>query len=380
MATPNASPALARLRQLQGFLARDPANPHLLADVCDAALAAGERETALQAIEAAQLHKLDAPAWLHRRAHVAMCAGAWDDALADLEQLQSSHGQQAALAHDVAWVHLCRGAFDRCRAEIEPWLTGTGLEPSLLARLQALWLRAMHQLGQLPQARDWVQQQQARGRLQPHVAGVASLIAIDLEDFPAAEGLANAALGEADAPVEAFVAGAYVALARKNTTEAVRLLRQALQTSPDDGRTWSAMGMASLQSGDLAAAREHFERAVRTVPGHIGTWHGLAWACLAQPDLAAARSAFSRALELDRNFAESHAGVALVLWAQGDKAVAEHHLRIAERLDPRSVTAGYVRALATGQLTDAKAVHQLAQRLLDRPGFFGGRLADSLPE
>jgi tetratricopeptide (TPR) repeat protein len=157
------------------------------------------------------------------------------------------------------------------------------------------------------------------------------------------------------------------------------LLQRALQQNPRDGRARSALGLASMQAGDIPAARRHFEQAIGTLPAHIGTWHALGWACLLLQDLAAARGAFERALALDRNFAESHAAFALVLLLEGRSGEIDHHLRVAERLDNRSVTAGYVRALRSGALGDAASVRALAERLLDRPGFFGGRLSDSLP-
>jgi Flp pilus assembly protein TadD len=157
------------------------------------------------------------------------------------------------------------------------------------------------------------------------------------------------------------------------------MVQRALARNPADGRARSVLGLASLQAGDIAGARGHFAQAIRTMPGHIGTWHALGWSCLMLQDLAGARDAFTRALELDRNFGESHAAMALVLFMEGRPDESQHHLRVAERLDHRGVTAGYVRALDSGALGDPKSVRALAHRLLDRPGFFGGRLSDSLP-
>jgi Flp pilus assembly protein TadD len=368
-----------RLAQLQGYLAQDPHNAHLLADVCDAALAAGDHEAALRVIETAQQLQLDSGPWLHRRAHVAMARCEWQDALAVLERLRGSSGNHAAVVHDIALVHLCAGDYTACRDALAPALAAPGIDDAMLGRLQALWLRASHHLGQLAQAWEWVEQQQAESRLQRHAMGVASLIAIDLERFAAAGALADQALVDPQPAAEALVAAGYVALARGQTGQAASLLQRAVQDRPRDGRAWSALGLASMRAGDIAGARSHFERAIRTISGHIGTWHALGWACIALQDMPAARSAFTQALELDRNFGESHAAMALMLLMEGRGSEAEHHLRVAERLDPRSVTAGYVRALQSGGLADAKSVRALAERLLDRPGFFGGRLSDSLP-
>ncbi|MCE3271001.1 MAG: Tetratricopeptide 2 repeat protein [Ramlibacter sp.] len=376
---PTAAARANRLRQLQGYLAQDPANAHLLAEVCEAALAAGEHDTALSAIEVAEAHRLEPAAWLHRRVHVAMARCEWDEALALLARVQAVAGHHAALLHDVALVHLCAGHHAACRDAVAPAIAQPGTDAELLGRLQVLWLRSMHHLGLLPEAWQWVEQQQASGGLQRQAMGVAALVAVDLERFAAATALADEALLEPQPTAEALVSAAYVALARRQADRAEGLLRRALQVNPRDGRTWSALGLASLLAGDVPEARRHLEQAIRTLPGHIGTWHALGWACLLLRDLVAARDAFAHALELDRNFGESHAAMALVLLMEGSASESAHHLRVAERLDSRSVTAGYVRAVAGGQLGDARSVRALAERLLDRPGFFGGRLSDSLP-
>jgi tetratricopeptide (TPR) repeat protein len=376
---PIAASRVIRLRQLQGYLAQDPANGHLLAEVCDAALAAGEHDVALRTIETAESHQLEPASWLHRRAHVAMARCEWAEALALLTLLRQQSGNHPALVHDVALVHLVSGDFQACRETVEPRLGDPTIEGEMLAGLQTLWLRCMHQLGLLKDAWAWMEQQRSAGRLQRQAMGVASLMGVDLERFPEASALADEALRDAQPAPEALVAGAYVALARRQPEHAAGLLRRSLAANPRDGRTWSVLGLASLQAGDVKAARRHLEQAVQTLSGHIGTWHALGWACLLLQDLPAVRAAFTRALALDRNFGESHAAMALVLLLEGNGDESEHHLRVAERLDSRSVTAGYVRALASGAVGDAASIHALARRLLDRPGFFGGRLSDSLP-
>ena len=380
--TPTMDPITAarasRLRQLQGYLAQDPANPHLLADVCDAALAAGEHDVALQAIATAASHRMEPAAWQHRRAHVAIAQREWALALELLEALQQSAGHPTFL-HDIALVHFRAGRFAACRETVQAALDDSAIEGDLLDGLQVLWLRSMHQLGLLEEAWTWVGQQRSAGRLQQQAMGVASLIAVDGERLSDARALAEGALAATRPVQEALVAGAYVALAQRQTDDAAGLLRRALASHPHDGRTWSAMGLASMQAGDLVTARRNFEQAVQTIPGHVGTWHALGWTCLLLQDLPAARAAFAQALERDRNFGESHGAMALVLLLEGRGDESGHHLRIAERLDSRGVTAGYVRAFAKGEARDAASVHALARRLLDRPGFFGGRLSDGLP-
>jgi len=332
-----------RLRRLQGYLAQDPANPQLLADTCDAAIAARELQAAARCMEAAESLRLDPVAWTWRRALAALLAG---DAQA-------------------------------CRTLVEPLRDAAVDDAQLRGRLQALWLRACHHLGVLAEAWDWAVAQQGQDRLTPFAAGVASLVAIDLGRLEDARVLAERALRDAGAaPPEALVARAYVALADDDAASASRLLEQAAARQPEDGRIWSARGMVSLRQAALPEARERFERAVRLIPQHVGSWHALGWTCLLQDDVAGADAAFGQALERDRNFGENHAAMALVRTLQGRDADAEQRLQRAERLDRAAPTARYVRALRAGELQDAEAIRAFAARLLRAPGMPAGKLRD----
>ena len=114
------------------------------------------------------------------------------------------------------------------------------------------------------------------------------------------------------------------------------------------------------------------------MPGHIGSWHALGWTRLLLRDLADARGAFEQALALDGSFAESHGAMGLVLALQGDAAQAGRHLAIAGRLDPRNVSGRFAEAVLRCEAADPQRLQALVARLLDRPGLFGGRLADAV--
>jgi tetratricopeptide (TPR) repeat protein len=257
---------------------------------------------------------------------------------------------------------------------------GEVLDAQAREALQCLLLRALHRARRLEEAATWADAQQRAGTLQPGAAAVASMVAIDRDDFTAARTLADAAMRHASPPPEALVARACVAIAEQDPALATDLLQRALEQLPDDGRTWSALALASLQAGDATRARPQFERALGSMPQHIGSWHGLGWSCLALRDVDAALQAFEQAIALDRNFAESHAGLALALLLAGRGAEAETPLAQAERLDRGNLTGRFARAWQRGEVTDRRALQALASRLLDRPGFFGGRLADGLAQ
>jgi Flp pilus assembly protein TadD len=244
--------------------------------------------------------------------------------------------------------------------------------------LQTLWLRATHAAGHVEEGWAWVKARRDAGDLAAAAHGVASLLAVDADDFASAKALADTALANHPDQLEALVARATVALAERDGFAAKEWLARAQQQNPDDGRTWSMLGLASLQAQQLPLAQSQLERAVALMPGHIGSWHALGWACLLQGEYSDARKAFVEALALDGNFSESHGAIGLVLALQGEGAQAERHLSIADRLDPRNVSARFARALLRGETADPDRLRALVSQLLDRPGPLGGRLADGV--
>lgn len=379
-ATPSAD--VRRAQRLSAYLREDPTNAALLADACDAALAAGLHAQTAAHIAAAGALGLDAPDWAFRHARLCIAERKLEQAAALLQRVQTER-EDAAVIHDLAYVRLLQDQPRECRHLLAPWLgagapAGSETPLQTLEALQVLWLRAIHRLNLLQEGWDWVVDSLADGRLQPAAKGVASLLALDLDRFADARALADAALAVSPRQVEAMVARASIALAERDIARAVHLLERALACNPDDGRTWSALGLCSLQARELPLAQTRLERALRTVPAHIGTWHALGWTRLLQQDVAEALTAFRAALELDRNFAESHGAVGLALMLAGEKAQAGEHLERARRLDPANVTGRYARALLAGEAGDLARLLALSDRLLDRPGFASGKLSDAV--
>lgn len=371
--------AATRLARLQGYLSQDPDNADLLAQTCEAAIAAGNHDAALSLVERAKALSLDPHEWTFRRARIAIARRELPLAAQLLAQLQNDMGAHPVLAHDLAWVRWLEGDLDACRALLHPWLLATApraLSEPERAAVQVLWLRASHRLGRVQEAWTWIVAQREVGTLAVAAQGIASLIAIDADRFEEAGVLADAALAISANSPEALVARASVALARQDTPTARPLLEHALHLRADDGRIWSTLGYASLQTGDLPAATAQLRRALDTMPGHVGTWHALGWSLLLQSEREQALDAFDRALALDPNFAESHGALGLVLALAGERERARHYLDVCDRLDRHNVTGRYARALLSGQAGDAHQLAELARRLLNRPGFFGRKLSE----
>lgn len=375
--------ATARLERLRGYLLEDPANPALLADAFETALSCGAHGQAEEWLEAAEALGRDRAPWTFRRARLAIARRDLAGAAALLEGQQRDLGEHPAIVHDLAYVRLLQGDLAACRSLLQPWmeqrdadLQGSA-EAAVQAALQLLWLRALHRLQLLQEAMAWVREQAASGVLHAPARSVASLIALDLGDFTAARDWSDAAMEADPRQMEALVARACVALAEGKAGGATLLLQRALEINPVDGRAWSTLGLATLQERNLPLAQTRLETAVRHLPDHVGTWHALGWTRLLQGARADALEAFDHALALDRNFAESHGAVGLLLALEGRTADAQHHLDVADRLDAANLTARYARAWLAGDARDRDSLNRLALRLLDRPGFFGGKLSDS---
>ncbi|MCJ0764531.1 tetratricopeptide repeat protein [Variovorax terrae] len=385
--TPAISVAHERLAKLEGYLQSDPANPHLLADTFEQALITGEFSRAQVHLNTAQSLSMDRQAWGFREASLLMANRRFEEAGTILMALARELGAHPVLEYNLAQIDFIGADYAACRKRLLPWMSGAVETPIAdgdatalsLDNMRMLWLRSLHHLRALKEAWAWIEENKAVA-LTPEANGVASMIALDVNQPEAALRLSGQALLAMPTQVEAMVTQASLALAQRDAPKARELLGQVLERSPNEGRAWSALGFAGMLELRFDEACKDFEKAVSLMPGHIGTWHGLGWAFVMQRDLSSARRAFEVALELDRNFAESHGGLAVVLVMQRQTAAAQEHIERAIRLDRRAVSAGYAQALLSGEAADAAAVQRLAHRLLgQRDAPLGGKMSQWLP-
>jgi tetratricopeptide (TPR) repeat protein len=381
MKTPASSPAALRLERLAGYLREDPANPALLAEACEAAIACGAHDRALAYVESAERLSLDGAEWGFRRARLAIARRDLDEATQLLRQLIAANGPHPMLSHDLAYVRFLLRDNAGCQELLESWLApgAAVLAPEQLQSLQALWLRAAHHRRALEEAMERLRAWQKAGTLQPAAQGVASLIAVDLNDLEAALALSQSALAADQWQPEALVARACVALTQGQPEFATSLLERAFARNADDGRIWSVAGLASLQVMNLPLAQAQLERAVQSMPDHIDSWHLLAWTRLLQGDRRGALEALRQALARDAESAETHGALGLVLAMEGETAQARQHVDTADRLDPQNDAGRYAHSLLAAEGDNARAVEAVTRDILERSGPFGGRLGDLIP-
>jgi tetratricopeptide (TPR) repeat protein len=370
---PRDDAAHAALTRLLGFLASDPANLALRADVFDRALALGEFALAQQqTIWVLSRTPVDF-GWRHRLAMLDMARNEWAEAGLILQSLLDEGQTDPAITYNLAYVDFACGRFDAAASRLRPLLDSDGAR---LPDILPLLLRCLHRLGALDEALALFEPQIAAAPA-PEAFGVASLLAIDAGRVDLAKGWAAHALRSAPAQHEALVARATLALGERDAPAALRDLEAARQRHPDDGRTLSAIGMAHLLELELGAAHVAFTQAVRQMPAHIGTWHGLGWCELLRKDLPAARAAFDAALALDATFGESHGGLAVVQALAGQAAQADTSIRRALKLDPAGLSARFAQAVRSGEAADPQRFTRLARRVLgQRRTADGQSLAD----
>lgn len=371
--TPIPDALRARIDRLQSFLAQDPDNLNLLADLGDEAIRCGDLATARAAVgHALELQPGD-PYFMLRQSSIAIAARNFDEAIAITARLLEAGHRDAAVRYNHAYALFSARRF----AEAKELLVELHAEDPSNAMVARLLIRAHHYLGELAEAIEV-----ARRHLDSHpqdgdVAGMLSLLYFDTEDMAQAREWSLRAMSLAPDNIDALLAAGGVALAAENAEEARMLVQRGVQVQPRNGRAWLNLGLADMLELDLSAAREKLTRAVECMPEHIGSWHVLGWVQLMQQDIDGAEETFLRALAIDDNFGETHGGLAAVAAVRGQWEKAEEEAKIARRLDPNAMSSHYAQILKLqreGRNDAAQRVIESALKRGNAPA--GGNLVD----
>jgi predicted Zn-dependent protease len=363
-----------KLARMESYLAQDPANPLLLADIIDLSLQAGRIDLARSHVDTARSLLPDDVFFQQREGHVLIAEEDFTAAVVIFSRLHAQHAD-AALGYDLAYGQFRLGQYRDAQATLQPYLA----LPAPSAASVTLMLRCLHHQGQLRAALDLV-------ALHGHTCGedqaflaAASLLYLDDGQMVLARYNADLAMAGDTPPLEAMVVGATVALGQGDLTVAARHYQAVLQRKPDEGRSWSGIGLVSLLQRDLGRAAVQLEQAILYMPQHIGTRHVLGWCKILSHDLDAAAAIFRAALALERNFGETHGALAVIAALRGDRADAEEGIRRALGLDPNGLSARYAQMLLSGGASDpVKLKAQSYALLAERSGPFGGTMADML--
>ena len=163
------------------------------------------------------------------------------------------------------------------------------------------------------------------------------------------------------------------ALGRRQWSDAITNLRQAIRLAPDNAATRLNLGTALYLSGDTAGALEQLETAVRLAPGLSKAYYGIGVIKQAQGLDQEAVAAFSAAVKADPRSVEAQLQLADALRASGRPADALAHYREVRQADPGISQASFGFAMALVQLRryqEARASLEDAVRTYaDQPGF-----------
>lgn len=364
----NAQPELSqRLSQTERYLEVDPGNTDLLAMAIDLSLALGNVECASHHAGVACARYPSDPFFQYRRAHVLAAQSDLAAAETQFASLLQAH-PDVNIAYSLADCQMRLGRYQDALNSMEPYRTSTDLS----AEAATLLVRVLHHLGEFDAAQALVAAQRERLAAEPVFLAAASLMLLDLGDVAGAADLSATALNAGARPLEAMVVSATLALGADDADTAIARFTEVLAINPQEGRSWSGLGLASLLRRDLAAASVQLEQAVKFLPKHIGSWHALGWCRLFSQNLDGAAQAFQTALDLDRNFGESHGAMAVILAARNERDAAAGAIERALRLDPQGLTARYAQMMLNGDATDPARFRAIAYRLLAGRRTVGG--------
>lgn len=157
-----------------------------------------------------------------------------------------------------------------------------------------------------------------------------------------------------------------IALADRDTGEAITLLRRAVELSPDEAEAHYNLALAMAIGGDNAGAVGEFRTAIRLNPGHAGARRGLGVALMRGDGLAESAAELRRACDTAPFDAEAANNLGLVLLRLKDIAGAAAALERAVRINPKLIKAHFNLAQAyqrAGRAGDARSETDLANKL-----------------
>jgi tetratricopeptide (TPR) repeat protein len=155
--------------------------------------------------------------------------------------------------------------------------------------------------------------------------------------------------------------------------EAVRVLRELIETNPQNADACLLLGSLLMEEGQREESISQLTTAVRLRPGSVEAENALGEAYNKFGDTAAARTAFEKAVALKPDYAVAQLNLGQALLTAGELTAAATHLDRAIHLFGRvddTADAHYLRAkVYTAEGAPQQAAAQLEQALSLRPKF-----------
>lgn len=369
------SEANIRRDRLLGFLAQDPGNAHLIAELVDLDLHLGLLSEAECHLQQGLAVAPNEPQLIFQKASLALRSGAVEEAEQLYRKLFEELGVDApGIRYSLAYTLMLKAQYAEVKALLQPIIDHADTPGAT-----ALYIRCLHFLGELEEAIKIAEQYVSEHPADAEVLGALSLLYTDLDDMAKAGEWAQRALQVDPNNTEGLITQGTIDLGQEETEKAIAGFQRAVELKPSSGRAWVGLGLSEMLNLNLDAAKVHLAKATEHLPTHIGTWHARAWNYIVTNDIPAAKSCFLKALELDRNFAETHGGLAVIAVIEGRHQDAEREVQLGLKLDPHCYSALYAKTLLMSRAGHGKVAAKLIENVLTTtpvPG--GGTLADML--
>jgi tetratricopeptide (TPR) repeat protein len=360
MTIESGSAATQRLQRLEGFLAVDPDNRHLLADVIELALSLGLVARAAAAADQAARVVVAGDVRLRTALGLTRLAQhRLPEAEAEFDDLLNVPAPPPEVVFLAAHAQFLQGRHEAALQRFALAPSAADADPQ--ARL--VKARCLHQLGRMEEALAEVEARLQQAPRDADALGLGAVLAYDLGQRARASDWAAQALAQSPYNLAALVTSGTLSLERGELALARQLLEQARLVRQDSGRVWLGLAILNLQELRLAEANAAIDYTVNLMPGHTGSWVARGWCRLLAGDHTGAEASFAEAIERDHNFAEAHGGLAVLHAIAGQRTAAQAALRRALGLDPACAAAQYAQALLAGDVHDLRSLQRFALRM-----------------
>ncbi|MDO8329294.1 MAG: hypothetical protein Q7T36_02355 [Fluviicoccus sp.] len=358
-----ASPDRSRLDRLLGYLDADPANPALLTDALQEAIAAENLDAGDRILSLAARANVTSTGFQAHALHFCLLKTDYEAAAAYGDSALAQGLHHPAVVFNTGFARFYLQRFADCAALMLPYCAANPAH----AAAAVIAARALHHLDREEEALPLLEQALAAEPELPEALGVKALLLYELDRNAEALVCADMALaGDAD-QLDALLAKGEVLLEQDQPDYAAMILQHLVDKHPTCGRGWSDLAQCAFLAMDLPEVERCVRHGVEFMPEHIGSWHLLAWVHILKGETGQAREVLQRSYALDRNFAETHGGLAVVDAMEGLTAEAELGIRRALKLDAGCMSAQFARLLLLKQGGDAVGAEALVKEVLEQP-------------
>jgi tetratricopeptide (TPR) repeat protein len=369
-----------QLERLLGYLATDPTNKILAGETAGVALSSGQPIIALEILDAvAKLISLDGPL-TNLTGLAALQSQDFDRATKTFQGLLDQSPQSHELRYNLAFSTSRQKDIEGALNLLDE-ATTQALPQAALLKVQLL-----HFQGHFEDAMESVKAALHHHPDEIALLGIASVLAMDLEDTSFARSCAqrsislyqDGAIGRSANP-DALTTIGYLTLDDGDLTSAVSFFENAIVASPFAPRAWIGKGLTDVMAGHYGVAAINITKGAQMFEDHLGSWIAAGWAHVLNKDLAAARTVFERVLALDGTFSESHGSLGVIEMMEGNLEAAKALASRALRLDRQSFSGALVTSMLLSSGGNAEAANKIIERALTTPMDGQGRtLTDAM--